>query len=258
MSENLREPMLTASKHYLGVVIDNMDPEFRGRCKIRVFGFYDSLTDTDLPWAFQRFDISFGANGGSGRISIPKIGSVVHVQFNNDNYYSPEYKAVQELSADLIAELKSSYEGAHSLIYDGIENIRIYYTVNKGLVIDLKNSTIVISNDNSVTVTHANDTCTMEFRGGKITTYANSEIENTATTRIHQSSNEIWEDGKNVKLGHSPVYSALLAEPLWMFLKQMAAALDAKIPSTPGTMTSLAEDYEQLSTSDVIKLTKSN
>lgn len=250
--------MIEASKHYLGVIIDNMDPEFRGRCKIRVFGVYDDIEDAALPWAFQRFEISFGANGGSGKISIPKVGSIVHVQFNNDNYYSPEYKALQELSPDLISELRSSYEGAHSLVYDGIENIRIYYTVAKGLVIDLKDSTIVISNDNSITITHAGQTCTMELRGGKITTYANSEIENTATTRIHDSSNEIWMDGKITKLGHSPVYSALLAEPMWMFLKQMAAAVDAKLPSTPGTMTSLAESYEQLSTSDVVKLTKSN
>ena len=65
-------------------------------------------------------------------------------------------------------------------------------------------------------------------------------------------------DGKTTKLGHAPVYSAILAEPLWMFLKQLAAAVDAKLPSTPGAMTSLAESYEQLSTSDVVKVTKSN
>jgi len=50
----------------------------------------------------------------------------------------------------------------------------------------------------------------------------------------------------------------VLAEPLWMFLKQIASALDAKLPSTPGCMSSLAESYEQLSTSDVVKVTKSN
>jgi Fe-S oxidoreductase len=43
-----------------------------------------------------------------------------------------------------------------------------------------------------------------------------------------------------------------------MFLKQLAAAVDAKVPSCPGCMTTLAESYEQLSTSSVIKLTKEN
>jgi hypothetical protein len=257
-SQNLQESNIERSQHFLGVVVDNKDPEFRARCKVRVFGVFDDVKDEDLPWAFQRFDISFGDNGGSGRVSIPKLGCIVHVQFNNGNYYSPEYKAVQELSKDLITEISASYEGAHSLIYDGIEKLKIYYTVAKGLVIDLKESTIVISNDNSITITHAGQTSTLEFRGGKITEFANSEIESTATTRIKQSSNEVWVDGKTTKLGHAPVYSAILAEPLWMFLKQLAAAVDAKLPSTPGTMTSLAESYEQLSTSDVVKVTKSN
>jgi hypothetical protein len=256
--ENLQESNIERTQHFLGVIVDNKDPEFRARCRVRVFGVFDDIHDSDLPWAFQRFDISFGDNGGSGRVSIPKLGSIVHVQFNNGNYYAPEYKAVQELSKDLISEIQNSYEGAHSLIYDGIEKIKIYYTVAKGLVIDLKNSTIIISNDNSITVNHAGDTCTLELRGGKITEYANSEIESTAITRIKQSSNEIWVDGKTTKLGHAPVYSAVLAEPLWMFLKQLAAAVDAKAPSTPGSMTTLADSYEQLATSSAVKVTKDN
>ena len=124
------------------------------------------------------------------------------------------------------------------------------------MVINVKESTITIANDNSITINHNGDSCTLEFRGGKITAYANSEIESTATTRIKNSSNEVWMDGKTTKLGHSPVYSALLAEPMWMFLKQIAAAIDAKLPSTPGAMTSLAESYEQLSTSESVKVTK--
>ena len=31
----------TEISHYLGVVVDNKDPEFRGRAKIRVFGLFD-------------------------------------------------------------------------------------------------------------------------------------------------------------------------------------------------------------------------
>ena len=41
-------------------------------------------------------------------------------------------------------------------------------------------------------------------------------------------------------------------------LVDIAAAVDAKVPSCPGCMTTLAESYEQLSTSSVIKLTKEN
>lgn len=249
----------TEVTHYLGVVVDNADPEFRGRAKVRVFGVFDNdIEDVDLPWAHQRFEMSFGVNGGSGRMSVPKLGSVVHVQFNNGNYYSPEYKAVQELSKDLIDEISASYDGAHSLIYDGVENLRIYYTVEKGLVIDLKDSTMIIKNDNSITISHADNTSSYQLKGGKITEYADQEIESTAETRIKQSSNEVWCDGKTTNLGHSPKFSAVCAEPLWDFLKQLATSVDTKYPCTPGVNTSLAASAEQLSTSQTVKVTREN
>jgi len=116
IDRNKLEKPNTEISHYLGVVVDNKDPEFKGRAKVRVFGVFDQLADEDLPWSHQRFEQSYGLGGGSGRMSVPKLGSVVHVQFNNGNYYSPEYKAVQELSPDLIQEIRSSYDGAHSLI----------------------------------------------------------------------------------------------------------------------------------------------
>ena len=245
--------------HYLGVVVDNKDPEFRGRAKIRVFGaFEEDIPDEDLPWAHQRFEQSYGLRGGSGRISVPKLGSVVHVQFNNGNYYSPEYKAVQELSPDLIEEISNSYDGAHSLIYDGIERLKMFYTVEKGLVIDLKDSKIIIRNDNSILITHADDTSSIELKGGKITKYADQEIENTAVTRIKHSSEEVWMDGKTTNLGHSPLFSAVCAEPLFDFLKKLAIAVDSKIPATPGVNSTLASSFEQLSTSQTVRVTREN
>jgi hypothetical protein len=255
--ENLKKSNSEIS-HYLGVVMDNKDPEFRGRAKIKVFGIFDELKDKDIPWAHQRFETSFGLNGGSGRMSVPKLGSVVHVQFNNGNYYSPEYKAVQELSPDLIDEIKRSYDGAHSLIYDGIERLKMFYTVEKGLVIDLKDSKIIISNDNSILITHADDTSSIQLKGGKITKYADQEIEEIATTRIKNTSEEVWVDGKLVNLGHSPVFSAVCAEPLWDFLKKLAIAVDAKMPVSTGVNSSLASSYEQLSTSSTVRVTREN
>jgi hypothetical protein len=258
IDRNRLEKSNSEISHYLGVVVDNKDPEFRGRAKVRIFGLFDELSDTDLPWSHQRFEQSYGLGGGSGRVSIPKLGSVVHVQFNNGNYYSPEYKAVQELSPDLIEEIKSSYDGAHSLIYDGIERLKIYYTVEKGLVIDLKESKIIIRNDNSILITHADDTASIELKGGKITKYADQEIENTAITRIKHSSEEVWMDGKTTNLGHTPLFSAVCAEPLWDFLKKLAISVDSKMPATPGVNSTLASSFEQLATSQTVRVTREN
>lgn len=191
----------TEISHYLGVVVDNKDPEFRCRAKVRVFGVFDELEDVDLPWAHQRFEQSYGSGGGSGRISVPKIGSVVHIQFNNNNYYSPEYKAVQELSPDLIEELKSSYEGAHSLIYDGEEGLKIYYTVEKGLVVDLKESRIVISNDNSITINHASTESVIELLPDTINIASTREVNIVAETCNI--------DSPNIKLGENAVESVI-------------------------------------------------
>ena len=259
VDRNRLERPNTDISHYLGVVVDNKDPEFKGRAKIRVFGVFDpDILDEDLPWAHQRFEQSYGLGGGSGRMSVPKLGSVVHVQFNNGNYYSPEYKAVQELAPDLIEEISASYDGAHSIIYDGIERLKMYYTVEKGLVIDLKESKIIIRNDNSILITHADDTSSIELKGGKITKYADQEIENTAITRIKHSSEEVWMDGKTTNLGHSPLFSAVCAEPLWDFLKKLAISIDSKLPATPGVNSTLASSFEQLATSQTVRVTREN
>ena len=39
------------NSHYLGVVVDNDDPEFRGRAKVKVFGVFDDLETEQIPWA---------------------------------------------------------------------------------------------------------------------------------------------------------------------------------------------------------------
>jgi hypothetical protein len=144
------------------------------------------------------------------------------------------------------------------VIYDGIERLKMYYTVEKGFVIDLKESKIIIRNDNSILITHADDSSSIELKGGKITKYADQEIENTAVTRIKHSSEEVWMDGKTTNLGHSPVFSAICAEPLWDFLKKLAIAVDAKMPATPSVNSTLAESFEQLSTSQTVRVTREN
>ena len=37
--------------HWTGKVIDNADPLFMGRVKIRILGYYDGISDSAIPWA---------------------------------------------------------------------------------------------------------------------------------------------------------------------------------------------------------------
>jgi len=241
---------------FLGVVVANDDPKKIGRCRIRVFGKFDEIADEDLPWASPLRGLSFGQDGGSGQFSTPKKDAVVNVRFNNGNIYSPEYYAIQELATDLKNEINGSYENAHSIIYDKDEELRMYYTQEKGVTIYLKESRVNIANDNSIVIEHKGTSAIIELRGNNISITCDSELNSTAGSRIKETSPEIWIDGKETKLGHVPSYSAVLGEPLFAFLKTLAATVDAKLYPTPGAMATACSTAEQLTLSGTVKVSK--
>lgn len=238
---------------FLGVVVDSNDPEHDARCRIRVFGKFDDLGDSDLPWAKPLFGLSFGVDG-SGAVSVPKEGGVVCVRFNNGNLYTPEYFAIQEIAPDLKQEISGSYKNAHSVIYDKDEDLQVFYTQQKGVSIILKGSRINIAKDKAITIEHDGTTAIIELRGNNITVTCDSELNSTAGSRIKETSPEIWIDGKETKLGHVPAYSAVLAEPLFAYLKTLSAAVDAKLFPTPSAMASACAIAEQLATSKTVKV----
>jgi len=242
------------SMMFLGTVVDTDDPVHRGRCRIRVLGMFDDLADDELPWAQPQLGLSFGKNGGSGAMSIPRVGHVLNVQFDNGNIYSPVFFAIQEPADDMVEELTDSYENAHSVIYDGDEDLKIYYTREKGLTLTLKNSRINIASDNAITIEHKDTRSIIELRGPNITITADSEINITGQSRVKIDSAEVWAHGKETKVGDKPAYSAVLAEPLWAFLKTLSAAVDAKLYPTPGAMAGACSAAEQLSTSKTVKV----
>ena len=153
---------------FLGKVVDVNDPIFQGRCRVRVFGKFDELADDELPWADPHNAVFFGQNGGGCNVSIPRVGAVVHLSFDNGNLYTPLYSHVENLSADLVSELSSSYTNAHAIVYDGDEDLHIFYTQAKGLMINLKGSRVNITNDNSITIVNP-DTTGINIAGGVIT-----------------------------------------------------------------------------------------
>lgn len=256
-----------SSTDWIGEVVDNNDPEFSGRCKIRVFGKFDGSSDPDvdtfgisnedLPWAYPAGSCIFGGGSdhGAGSLSVPKVGAKVKVRFSGSNIYSPEYFAIQDVNPKVIEEIKDSYQNAHVLFYDEDEQTKIVYTVAKGLEIFNKDSHIVINPDSSITIEHKDTKSIIELIGPNINITANSTINITSNSKIQSESSECIMNGtSSTKLGPAPAYSAVLSEPLWTFLKMVASAVDAKLPATPGVLTSAAASFEQLSTSKNVKL----
>ena len=120
--------------NWIGKVIDNSDPDFEGKIKVKVFGKFDDMADEDIPWARPLNMITGGSASGAGFHSVPKVDSVVGVRFDNGDIHEPEYYYIQHPSEELKAEIHGSYANAHSLIYDTITEgaVKIFFTEEKG------------------------------------------------------------------------------------------------------------------------------
>lgn len=247
---------VSLDKKYLAIVEDVDDPLKLGRVKARIDWLFGDIPTADIPWANPKHTMFFGKGGMGGQFSVPKPDSIVEIWFNDNNIYSPEYRHIQELAADVRDQLQKEYLGTHILGFDGDEDLKMYYTKQKGLTFYLKGSRINISNDKSITIEHDETSSIIELRGGTITMTTDSQINSTAGTRIKESSSEVWIDGKTTKLGHSPQYSAILAEPLFVLLKAMAENIDAKMYPTPGATSSLVEQMKKLIISSTVKVSK--
>lgn len=131
-------------RFYLGQVVDINDPRKSGRARIRVFGLFDGLEDVDIPWASQISGLSFG-RGGAGTISIPKLGAIVVVQFDGQNYYKMNYYGEKDYAQDMLAEIADSYEGSQVIVYDTEAEpgpLTLFYTKKKGAVFSLGDAKI--------------------------------------------------------------------------------------------------------------------
>ena len=261
-------------RNFIGKVVDNNDPEREGRCRVMIFGLFESEDPTydekgnptgkkktsipidAIPWAHPAGRKMFaGGAGGFADISIPKIGTFVQVRFAEGNIYSPEYSTIQNFNETVQAEISDSYLNSHVLAYDVDEDMKIFYTPSKGLELYLKKSHITINPDSSITIEHADSDSIIELVGPNINITANSSVNITANSLIKGEATEVAMNGSSVtKLGPAPTYSAVLAEPLWLFLKALAGAVDGKLPSTPGVMTAQAASFEQLATSKNVKV----
>lgn len=242
---------------WIGEVVDNDDPDKSGRCRVRVFGKFDELEKTAIPWAFPAGSNIFGGGTkhGAGSLSIPKVGAKVKIRFSGGNIYAPEYYAIQDVNEALIDEIGDSYKNATVLYFDEDEKVKIVYTPAKGLELFHKDSHIVINPDSSITIEHKDTKSIIELVGANINITANSSVNITANAKVKNEATEVQVNGTSVtKLGPAPAYSAVLAEPLWAFLNIMAAAVDAKLPTSPGVLTTQAQSFQQLSTSKNVKV----
>jgi len=76
---------------WTGKVIDNSDPLYLGRVKIKIFGFYDDIAETAIPWALPE---STYLGSKRGNLVIPEVGTVVRGYFDHGDDHKPIYTAI--------------------------------------------------------------------------------------------------------------------------------------------------------------------
>ena len=117
---------------FLGVVVDNNDPNKLGRCKVKVFQVFDRLEVDDIPWATPWKDL----NGNE--FTLPEVGKIVSVVFDQGNKYTPEYIFAQNFNINLERKLKTlsgeDYTTMRAVLMD--HSTQIYRNKTEGLKID--------------------------------------------------------------------------------------------------------------------------
>ena len=138
-----------------GIVVDNYDPLYKGRCKIRVFGLHSEticgqylVLDDDLPWSLP------APNVGSsiGTFCVPSIGE--HVYVNADDPDNIQYFGQVEIKSaikDLQYENAAMSDKLKVIAYseDNIEGemdyLKIYYLPENGLTIECNGNSILLT-----------------------------------------------------------------------------------------------------------------
>lgn len=140
---------------FAGIVVDDDDPERRGRVRVRVpalHGQQRDIPDDALPWcdAVEKSD---------GRAyKSPEVGKVTHVEFPQGDLYHPKVHHVEHYDPSLQAkldeyrgdEMLDAYRSFQALIYEA--GAQVWTDLDQGLVMDYNMSKINIDADRNIHV----------------------------------------------------------------------------------------------------------
>lgn len=138
-----------------GIVVDNYDPLYKGRCKIRVIGLHSEtirgkyiILDDDLPWSSPAPNV--GSSNGS--FNVPDIGERVYV--NADDPYNIQYYGQVEVKSSIKDLQYKNTEMSDKLkviaysednIEGEIDYLKIFYLPEDGLTIECNGNSILLT-----------------------------------------------------------------------------------------------------------------
>ena len=177
-------------------VIDNKDPELKGKVQIRIDHLFEGVRDSDLPWAYPMINI----NGGSatyGTGFIPEKDSLIWVAIENMDLLDPIFYISAFMWDDLSSSIFQQFESVHGLKiglssqYPDVKFIRLKNGVTVGLssssttpeifVYHPTGSSLKFAKDGSIKVKDSLNTVSIVIKNNKIEINANtsSEIKTT-------------------------------------------------------------------------------
>jgi hypothetical protein len=186
---------------YVGKIVDNKDPDKKGRCKVKVYGIFDGVPNDDLPWAMPDFNF-IGSTMGS--FVVPPINTIVRIYFDNNDIYLPHY------STKVIEESKLS-----SLRLENYPDTMILFETDEGdyLTMNRKTKKFVFHHNsgNNVEIDRAGNTDIL-IKSNKDQTVNGNEVHlvkgdhtiknsNVGLIKIDRMGN-VTIDGLNVKIDH--------------------------------------------------------
>jgi len=245
-------------KEWIGEVVENDDELREFRCKIKVYGVYDDLNTEDIPWAYPANSLSFSStdNGGFGSGSPPKIGTLLKVKFNNGNIYAPEYFSIQNINPSLRDEIGDDYFNSHIFCYDEDEELKAYYTQERGYFISLKDSIINIRPDNTIYLEHSNGKI-IHIQNNKIS--IGSEDESDQPAVLGDNNADVLEDIRrelfslttDLSVAATTANTIMSAIPLFVPLLGIWVPLTAQLPVILGKLTAIAPRIPQTRSSTI-------
>jgi hypothetical protein len=161
------------------------------------------------------------------------------VKFDSGNIYNPQYSFNQRISNELKDEISGSYTNAHSLIYDTVteEFVKVYFTEEKGLMLDYKESQINIKPDKSIIIQNASRDGIFEMLddGTMNITQANMiNIKTDADINV-ECQNVIVDHASSIELGKGASEHLVLGEKMMSLFNKHTHIGNLGAPTSPPT-----------------------
>jgi hypothetical protein len=225
------------STAWLGEVVDVADPLKIGRAKVKVFGKFDEIPNDDIPWAYPGTSNTGGSDSGGGFFSVPKVGSIVSIRFDNGNIYHPEYFFNQKISVEVKEEIGNSYENAHIIVYDTVTAgaIKIFFTEAKGLMFDYQQTQINIKNDKSVLIQTASGDSKVEILDdGTMNITQKNDINITTDKAVNVKAKDVIIDhASTIELGKGATEKVILGNKFMTLFNAHTHVGNLGAPTSP-------------------------